>query len=81
VGNYCILTTEDEKKAADILGLPVDEVSTQVIPRDRIAKLISIHGLSASAIERLAVEIRHVHRSDVFEVDEGFSQGHKGSST
>ncbi|MBK2267182.1 adenylosuccinate lyase [Francisella philomiragia] len=81
VGNYCILTTEDEKKAADILGLPVEEVSTQVIPRDRIAKLISIHGLIASAIERLAVEIRHLHRSDVFEVYEGFSKGQKGSST
>ena len=81
VGNYCILTIEDEKKAADILGLPVEEVSTQVIPRDRIAKLVSIHGLIASAIERLAVEIRHLHRSDVFEVYEGFSKGQKGSST
>ena len=81
VGNYCILTTEDEKKAADILGLPVEEVSTQVIPRDRIATLVSIHGLIASAIERLAVEIRHLHRSDVFEVYEGFSKGQKGSST
>lgn len=81
VGNYCILSTEDEKKAADILGLPVEEVSTQVIPRDRIAKLVSIHGLIAAAIERLAVEIRHLHRSDVFEVYEGFSKGQKGSST
>ena len=81
VGNYCILTCEDEKKAADILGLPVEEVSTQVIPRDRIAKMVSIHGLIASAIERLCVEIRHLHRSDVFEVYEGFSKGQKGSST
>jgi adenylosuccinate lyase len=81
VGNYCILTCEDEKKAADILGLPVEAVSTQVIPRDRIAKMVSIHGLIASAIERLCVEIRHLHRSDVFEVYEGFSKGQKGSST
>ncbi len=81
VGNYCILTCEDEKKAADILGLPVEDVSTQVIPRDRIAKMVSIHGLIASAIERLCVEIRHLHRSDVFEVYEGFSKGQKGSST
>ena len=81
VGNYCILTTEDEKKAADILGLPVEEVSTQVVPRDRIAKLVSIHGLIAAAIERLCVEIRHLHRSDVFEVYEGFTKGQKGSST
>lgn len=65
------------KKAAAILGLPVEEVSTQVIPRDRIAKLVSIHGLIAAAIERLAVEIRHLHRSDVFEVYEGFSKGQK----
>lgn len=81
VGNYCILTCEDEKKAADILGLPVEEVSTQVVPRDRIAKLVSIHGLIAAAIERLCVEIRHLHRSDVFEVYEGFTKGQKGSST
>ena len=81
VGNYCILTCEDEKKAANILNLPVEDVSTQVIPRDRVAKLISIHGLIASAIERLSVEIRHLHRSDVFEVYEGFSKGQKGSST
>ncbi|MDE4984485.1 lyase family protein, partial [Francisella tularensis] len=62
-------------------GLPVEEVSTPVIPRDRIAKLISIHGLISSAIERLAVEIRHLHRIDVFEVYEGFSKGQKCSST
>lgn len=81
VGNYCILTPENEKKAADILGLKVEAVSTQVIPRDRIAKLVSINGLIASAIERLAIEIRHLHRSDVDELHEGFSKGQKGSST
>ncbi|MDE5018979.1 lyase family protein, partial [Francisella tularensis subsp. holarctica] len=68
-------------KAAEIIALPVEEVSTQVNPRDIIAKLITIHGIIASAIERLAVEIRHLHLSDVFEVYVGFSKGIKGSST
>lgn len=81
VGNYCVINPEHEKKAADILGLKVEPVSTQVIPRDRVAKLVSINGLIATAIERLAIEIRHLHRSDVDELHEGFSKGQKGSST
>jgi len=81
VGNYAILTPEIEKKAADHLGLKVEPVSTQVIPRDRIAKLVNIHGLIAAAIERFSVEIRHLHRSDVGELSEGFAKGQKGSST
>lgn len=81
VGNYTILNPEDEAKAAEILGVKVEPLSTQVIPRDRIAKMINIHGLIASAIERLSVEIRHLHRSDVGELHEGFKKGQKGSST
>ncbi|MFT6070055.1 MAG: adenylosuccinate lyase [Bacteriovoracaceae bacterium] len=81
VGNYCILTPDHEAKAAELLGLNVEAVSTQVIPRDRIAKLVSIGALIASAIERLSVEIRHLHRSDVGELAEGFKKGQKGSST
>ncbi len=81
VGNYTILDPETEKKAADILGLKVESVSTQVIPRDRTAKLVNINALIATAIERLAVEIRHLHRSEVNELQEGFSKGQKGSST
>ncbi len=81
VGNYAILTPEIEKKAAENLGLKVEPVSTQVIPRDRIAKLVNIHGLIAAAIERISVEIRHLHRSDVGELHEGFAKGQKGSST
>ena len=81
VGNYTILTPEMEKSAADTLGVKVEPLSTQVIPRDRIAKLINIHGLIASAIERISVEIRHLHRSDVGELHEGFKKGQKGSST
>lgn len=81
VGNYTILTPEIENEAMQILGLKVEPVGSQVIPRDRIAKLISINALIASAIERIAVEIRLLHHSDVGEIFEGFSQGQKGSST
>jgi adenylosuccinate lyase len=81
VGNYTILSPELESIAAKELGILPEEHSTQVIPRDRIAKLISILSMTASAIERISVEIRHLHRSDVGELHEGFSKGQKGSST
>jgi len=81
VGNYTILTPEVEEKVAVELGVKVEPLSTQVIPRDRIAKLININALIAAAIERICVEIRHLHRSDVAELHEGFSKGQKGSST
>lgn len=81
VGNYTILTPDIEEKVAAKLGVKVEDVSTQIIPRDRLAKLISITSLIANAIERLAVEIRHLHHSDVREVAEGFRKGQKGSST
>ena len=80
VGNYTVLTTEIEKEAIESLGLNVEPISSQVIPRDRIAKLVSINALIASALERIAVEIRHLHHSDIGEVYEGFSKGQKGSS-
>ncbi len=81
VGNYTILTPDIEESVARKLGVKVEDVSTQIIPRDRLAKLISITSLIANAIERLAVEIRHLHHSDVKEVAEGFRKGQKGSST
>lgn len=81
VGNYTILTPEVETKALEKLGLKTEAVSTQTIPRDRILSLISITSMLASAIERIAIEIRHLHHSDVAEVSEGFSSGQKGSST
>ncbi len=81
VGNYTILTPDQEAKAAKELGLKVEPLSTQVIPRDRIAKMVNIHALIAGAMERLSVEIRHLHRSDVGELHEGFKKGQKGSST
>ena len=81
VGNYSILTPEIEELAARELELKVEPVSTQIIPRDRIAKIISINARIATAIERLAIELRHLQRSEVSEVAEGFSEGQKGSST
>ena len=81
VGSYAILSPGEEETAAANLGVAVEPLSTQVIPRDRIAKMVHIHALIASAIERLAVEIRHLHRSDVGELHEGMRPGQKGSST
>lgn len=81
VGNYTILDAEIEKLTLDELGLKVEPVSTQVIPRDHLAKIISNGALLASALERMAVEIRLLHHSDVSEVHEGFKKGQKGSST
>lgn len=81
IGNYAIISPKVEEIVAKKFKLKVEPHSTQVIPRDHIAKLLSIHALIATAIERLAVEIRHLHRSEVYEVIEGFVKGQKGSST
>ena len=81
VGNYSVLTPEIESSVLKKLGLPVEKVSSQVIPRDHLAKIISIGALTASAMERLAVELRLLHHSDISEIHEGFKSGQKGSST
>ncbi len=81
VGNYSVLTTEIEALALKKLNLPVEPVSSQVIPRDHLGLAVSIGALTAAALERLAVEIRHLHHSDIAEVHEGFKAGQKGSST
>lgn len=81
VGNYTVINPEIEREALSKLGLEIEPLSTQVIPRDRIAKLSTILASIAGAIERISVEIRHLHRSEVGEVFEGFSKGQKGSST
>lgn len=81
VGNYTILTPAVESRALKTLNLKTEPVSTQVIPRDRLVTLANIQAGIADAIERLAIEIRHLHRSDVGEVIEGFKPGQKGSST
>lgn len=81
VGNYTVLTPAIEELAAKKLGLTVEPVSTQVLPRDRLAKLLAITSQIASAIEKVAVELRHLQRSEVDELAEGFAPGQKGSST
>ncbi len=81
VGNYTVLNTQVESLVMKELNLKVEPLSTQIIPRDYLATLASIQAGIANALERLAIEIRHLHRSDVSEVVEGFKPGQKGSST
>jgi adenylosuccinate lyase len=65
---------------AEKLNLRAEPVSTQVIPRDRHAMFFCVLGVIASSVERLAVEIRHLQRTEVLEAEEFFSEGQKGSS-
>jgi len=80
VGSYTILNPEIEKMVLKKLGLNPEPVSTQVIPRDRHAFLISMLVLYGNAIERIATEIRNLSRSEIGEVSESFGKGQKGSS-
>ena len=80
VGTYAHLEPELEKRALDILGLNVDPISTQVIQRDRYAQYFTALALIAGGVERLCVELRHLQRTEVLEVEEGFGKGQKGSS-
>jgi len=81
VGTYAHLGPEVEQAVLERLGLLVEPVSTQVIPRDRHAVLFSVLGVLASSLDRIATEIRHLQRSDVREVEEPFRKGQKGSSS
>jgi adenylosuccinate lyase len=80
VGTYAQLEPELEKRALDILGLKVAPISTQIIQRDRYAQYFTTLALIAGGVERLCVELRHLQRTEVLEVEEGFGQGQKGSS-
>ena len=80
VGTFANIDPFVERYVAKKLGLEVEPVSTQVIPRDRHAAFFSALALAASGIERLAVEIRHLQRSEVREVEEYFAPQQKGSS-
>ena len=80
VGTFANVDPSVEAHVAEQLGLNVEPVSTQVIPRDRHAAFFATLGLIASAIENLAVEVRHLQRSEVREAQEYFSKGQKGSS-
>ncbi|TSB04749.1 adenylosuccinate lyase [Sphingorhabdus contaminans] len=80
VGTFANIDPKVESHVAGKLGLSVEPVSTQVIPRDRHAMFFAILGVIASSIERLAIEIRHLQRTEVLEAEEYFSPGQKGSS-
>jgi len=80
VGTYAYLSPELEERACKILGLTPDPVSTQIVQRDRHAEFFTALGLLGGGIERLCVELRHLQRTEVLEVEEGFGKGQKGSS-
>lgn len=80
VGTFAHLPPAVEAHVAKALGLSVESVSTQVIPRDRHAAYFVALAVVASSIERLATEIRHLQRTEVLEAEEFFSEGQKGSS-
>ena len=81
VGNYTVVNPESEEKTLKKLNLKVEAVSTQVIPRDHYAKIVSLGALIGTLFERMATELRLLQHSDIDEVKEGFSKGQKGSST
>ncbi len=80
VGTFANIDPRVEAHVAAKLGLKVEPVSTQVIPRDRHAAFFATLGVVASSVERLATEIRHLQRTEVLEAEEFFSAGQKGSS-
>jgi len=80
VGTFANIDPSIEAHVAAKMGLTVEPVSTQVIPRDRHAMFFATLGVIASSIERLATEIRHLQRTEVLEAEEYFAPGQKGSS-
>ncbi|WP_279356467.1 adenylosuccinate lyase [Methylobacterium indicum] len=80
VGTFANIDPRVEEYVAAQMGLTVEPVSTQVIPRDRHAMFFAVLGVVASSIERLSIEVRHLQRTEVLEAEEYFSEGQKGSS-
>jgi adenylosuccinate lyase len=80
VGTFAQIDPRVEAHVAKAMGLVPEPISTQVIPRDRHAMYFATLGVIASSVERLAVEIRHLQRTEVLEAEEFFSEGQKGSS-
>jgi len=80
VGTFANIDPRVEEHVAAMMGLKPEPVSTQVIPRDRHAMFFATLGVVASTVERLAIEIRHLQRTEVLEAEEFFSEGQKGSS-
>ena len=80
VGTFANIDPAIEAHVASKLGLTIEPVSTQIIPRDRHAMYFAVLGVIASSVERLATEVRHLQRTEVLEAEEFFSPGQKGSS-
>lgn len=80
VGTYAHLTPEIERSALARIGLQPETVATQIVPRDRHAELFGALALTAATIERLALTVRHLQRTEVLEAEEPFERGQKGSS-
>jgi adenylosuccinate lyase len=80
VGTFAQIDPRVEEHVANAMGLEVEPISTQVIPRDRHAMFFATLGVVAASVERLAIEIRHLQRTEVLEAEEFFSEGQKGSS-
>jgi adenylosuccinate lyase len=80
VGTFALVEPAVEEHVAKAMGLAVEPVSTQIIPRDRHAMYFATLGVVASSAERLATEVRHLQRTEVLEAEEFFSEGQKGSS-
>src|SRR3954464_11840631 len=80
VGTFATLGPAYEERVVTALGLAAEPVSTQVVPRDRHAELLSAIALAGAGLERFATEIRHLQRTEVREVEEPFRKGQKGSS-
>ena len=80
VGTFAQIDPRVEAHVARAMGLAVEPVSTQIIPRDRHAMYFATLGVVASSVERLATEFRHLQRTEVLEAEEFFSEGQKGSS-
>jgi adenylosuccinate lyase len=80
VGTFANVNPNVEKHVAKKFGFKVEPISTQVIPRDRHAFYFSVLGIIAGSIEKIAIEIRHLQRTEVYEIQEYFSKNQKGSS-
>lgn len=80
MGNFATIDPYVQKYVAKKLGLVEEDISTQIIPRDRHAMFFATLGVIASSVERVAVEIRHLQRTEVYEAEEFFAPGQKGSS-
>jgi adenylosuccinate lyase len=81
VGTFAQVDPRVEAHVAEKMGLAVEPISTQIIPRDRYAMYFATLGVVAASAERLATEIRHLQRTEILEAEEFFSEGQKGSSS